>query len=83
MFISDERLVKTEVVKFRVSLPVSLTGAGRVDAEELPTLRKCKADRSEHRFRRRTSKSLIPQALLHALPETQIRQRRLRSGTWP
>ncbi|XP_032518873.2 NAD kinase-like isoform X1 [Danaus plexippus] len=52
-------------------------------AEELPTLRKCKTDRSEHRFRRRTSKSLIPQALLHALPETQIRQRRLRSGTWP
>ncbi|CAG9564977.1 unnamed protein product [Danaus chrysippus] len=51
--------------------------------EDMPILRKCKTDRCEHRFRRRISKSLIPQALLHALPDSQVRQRRRRSGTWP
>ncbi|XP_023937212.1 NAD kinase isoform X1 [Bicyclus anynana] len=54
-------------------------------AEELSTLRGCKgAERSEYRFRRRSSKSLIPQALLHALPDSQMRShRQRRSGTWP
>ncbi|XP_041981941.1 NAD kinase-like isoform X2 [Aricia agestis] len=35
------------------------------------------------RFKRRTSKSLIPEALLHALPETHRTHRQRRSGTWP
>ncbi|KOB77541.1 Poly(P)/ATP NAD kinase [Operophtera brumata] len=57
---------------------------------ELSTLRLCKsaaerAQRPEYRLtRRRPSKSLIPQALLHALPDPQPRtHRRRRSGTWP
>ncbi|CAF4929228.1 unnamed protein product [Pieris macdunnoughi] len=52
---------------------------------ELSTLRMCKSvERSEYRFKRKPSKSLIPQALLHAEPQPQLRHhRQRRSGTWP
>lgn len=55
--------------------------------KELSTLRLCKAvgERPDYRLsRRKLSKSLIPAALLHSLPDMQPRvHRRRRSGTWP
>ncbi|XP_045488836.1 NAD kinase isoform X1 [Pieris rapae] len=52
---------------------------------EVSALRMCKSvERSEYRFKRKPSKSLIPQALLHAEPQPQLRHhRQRRSGTWP
>ncbi|XP_047992127.1 NAD kinase-like isoform X1 [Leguminivora glycinivorella] len=52
---------------------------------ELSTLRLCKSaiEKQEYRLRRKPSKSLIPQGLLHAHPEQPRAVRRRRSGTWP
>ncbi|CAB3246887.1 unnamed protein product [Arctia plantaginis] len=53
---------------------------------ELTTLKLCKSavERPEYRLtRRKPSKSLIPQALLHTLEPQPRSHRRRRSGTWP
>ncbi|CAG4951602.1 unnamed protein product [Colias eurytheme] len=51
---------------------------------ELSTLRMCKSVERSERFKRKPSKSLIPQGLLHSHPEPQHRHhRQRRSGTWP